>query len=82
GWFHHAAEDAKVKSVDDLVGIWFSSVGRNSKLLLNVPPARDGLIAAADVNRLREFRSAREALFADELTGLEWAWRVVPGRQL
>ncbi len=82
GWFHHAAEDAKVKSVDDLVGIWFSSVGRNSKLLLNVPPARDGLIAAADVDRLREFRSAREALFADELTGLEWAWRVVPGRQL
>ncbi|MHB1312078.1 MAG: alpha-L-fucosidase [Gemmatimonadaceae bacterium] len=76
GWFHHAAEDAKVKTVDELMGIWFSSVGRNSKLLLNVPPARDGLLAAADVNRLREFRAARDAMFGREVQGLEWTWRV------
>jgi alpha-L-fucosidase len=82
GWFHHAAEDARVKSVDDLRGIWFSSVGRNSKLLLNVPPARDGLLAAADVSRLREFREARDALFGREVTGLSWAWRATADRQL
>lgn len=82
GWFYHAAEDAKVKSVDDLMGIWFSSVGRNSKLLLNVPPSRDGLLAAADVTRLREFRDAREALFGREVTRLPWAWRAIPGPQL
>jgi len=76
GWFHHAAEDAKVKSVDELMGIWFSSVGRNSKLLLNVPPTRDGLLAAADVNRLREFHAAREAMFAREVAGVRWTWRV------
>jgi alpha-L-fucosidase len=82
GWFHRAAEDARVKSVDDLMSIWFSSVGRNSKLLLNVPPARDGLLAAADVTRLREFRAAREALFANEVKRLEWAWRATAGRAL
>jgi alpha-L-fucosidase len=82
GWFHHAAEDAKVKSVDDLMSIWFSSVGRNSKLLLNVPPARDGLIAAADVGRLREFKAARDALFAHEVMGLDWGWTNAPGRGL
>jgi alpha-L-fucosidase len=36
----HPAEDAKVKTVDDLVDLYFTSVGRNSKLLLNVPPTR------------------------------------------
>ncbi len=76
GWFHHATEDAKVKTVDDLVGIWFSSVGRNSKLLLNVPPARDGLLAVADVERLREFKAARDAVFAREVQPLRWTWRV------
>jgi alpha-L-fucosidase len=82
GWFYHEAEDAKVKSVDDLMGIWFSSVGRNSKLLLNVPPNRDGLLAAADVARLREFKQARDRLFAKELPRLGWGWKIGPGKRI
>jgi alpha-L-fucosidase len=82
GWFYHAAEDAKVKSVDALMRIWFSSVGRNSKLLLNVPPNRDGRIADADAQRLREFRAARDALFARELPPVDWRWRAAPGPRL
>ncbi|MBW7932473.1 MAG: alpha-L-fucosidase [Gemmatimonadaceae bacterium] len=74
GWFYHAAEDAKVKSVDALMRIWFQSVGRNSKLLLNVPPNRDGLLAEADVRQLLAFRAARDELFAHELS-LKWRWR-------
>jgi alpha-L-fucosidase len=61
GWFNHAAEDAKVKSADDLMEIWFNSVGRNANLLLNVPPARDGLIAAADLRTLAAFGAAQRA---------------------
>jgi alpha-L-fucosidase len=38
GWFYHAAEDDKVRSVENLVRLYFTSTGRNSKLLLNVPP--------------------------------------------
>ncbi len=82
GWFYHPSEDAKVKSVDALMRIWFSSVGRNSKLLLNVPPNRDGLIADADVRRLREFRDARDALFAREVPALDWTWRATTGGRL
>jgi len=67
GWFHHAAEDDKVKSVEALNEIWFNSVGHNSKLLLNVPPTRDGLFHANDVARLREWRAARDVLFAQDL---------------
>ncbi len=55
GWFYHASEDAKVKSLATLADIYFKSAGRNSVLLLNIPPDRRGRIADADVARLREF---------------------------
>ena len=55
GWFYHASEDTKVKSLATLADIYFKSVGRNSVLLLNIPPDRRGRIADADVARLREF---------------------------
>ncbi|MFI6879797.1 alpha-L-fucosidase [Streptomyces sp. NPDC050400] len=54
GWFYHA--DQQPKSVEQLTDIWFRSVGRGAVLLLNVPPDRDGLLPAADVARLKEFR--------------------------
>jgi len=58
GWFYHPNEDAKVKPLDHLLDIYFRSVGRNSVLLLNVPPDRRGLLADPDVKRLQEFRAA------------------------
>lgn len=63
GWFHHPAEDARVRSVDNLVSLYFTSVGRNSKLLLNVPPTRDGLLHATDVERLTGMRAKLNAMF-------------------
>ena len=38
-WYYHAEEDAKVKTVPQLWDIYCTSVGRNSVLLLNLPPA-------------------------------------------
>jgi alpha-L-fucosidase len=64
GWFHHPEEDEKVRTVDDLVQLYFTSVGRNSKLLLNVPPARDGLFQPADVTNLLAMRERLMAIFA------------------
>ena len=68
GWFHHDAETARVRSVDNLVGLYFTSVGRNSKLLLNVPPNRAGLIDDTDAARLAGMRDRLSALFAEDLT--------------
>jgi len=67
GWFYHAAEDAKVKSLDALLDIYYQSVGRGANLLLNVPPDRHGLIAEPDVARLQEFRRAIDDTFANDL---------------
>lgn len=65
GWFWHPAEDERVKSVDELVELYFASVGRNSKLLLNVPPTRDGLLHERDVAHLRGLRERLDRLFQE-----------------
>ncbi len=67
GWFYHPAEDTKVRSADNLVDLFFTSVGRNSKLLLNVPPTRDGLFHATDVAALQGMRTRLDAMFAQNL---------------
>ncbi|MBX7118913.1 MAG: alpha-L-fucosidase [Gemmatimonadaceae bacterium] len=67
GWFYHPAEDAKVRTPENLVELYFSSVGRNSKLLLNVPPDRRGLLSDADVAALRGMRARLDALMARDL---------------
>ncbi len=76
GWFHHAVEDERVKTVDQLTDIWFTSVGRNSKLLLNVPPTRDGVLHATDVTRLAALRARLTTLFAEDYAfGRRVQWR-------
>ena len=67
GWFWHPAEDDKVKSPDELVDLYFASVGRNAGLLLNVPPTRAGVLADADVASLAGFGDRRSALFASDV---------------
>ena len=67
GWFYHSAEDDRVRSVDNLMGLYFTSVGRNSKLLLNVPPTPRGLLHRTDVARLAGFRERRASMFAKDL---------------
>lgn len=69
GWFHHPAEDARVKSGEQLFDIYCRSVGRNSKLLLNVPPTRDGVFHPNDVASLMAFRDVRAARFVEVASG-------------
>ena len=64
GWFYHAAQDARVKSPEKLVDIYFSSVGRNGVLLLNVPPDQRGLIADADVKSLEGMKRILDGTFS------------------
>jgi len=66
GWFYHPAEDARVRTVENLVQLYFTSVGRNSKLLLNVPPTREGLLHDTDVARLTGMRASLDTLFATD----------------
>ncbi len=65
GWFWRESEHPK--SVQELLKIYYNSVGRNSLLLLNVPPDNRGLISAEDSLRLVEFRAALDSIFVHDL---------------
>ena len=67
GWFYTPSTDDRVKSTEKLMDIWYTSVGRNSNLLLNVPPDRRGRIHPNDSLRLMEFKAAREDAFGENL---------------
>jgi len=77
GWFYHPAEDTKVKSGAELLQLYCTSVGRNSKLLLNVPPTRAGLLHDTDVARLPEIKRGIAKLMegGDVLQGRKPVWR-------
>lgn len=55
GWYYHASEDHKLKSLSQLTDIYYESVGRNSLLLLNLTPNQEGLIPEQDSLRLVEW---------------------------
>ena len=67
GWFYHVAQDAKVKTVDQLMTIYEQSVGRGANLLLNIPPDQRGLIPDVDAERLRSFRKTLDAMYHTDL---------------
>lgn len=52
GWYYHQSEDHKVKSVKQLVDIYYHSIGRNASFLLNFPVDDRGLIHENDVTQL------------------------------
>jgi alpha-L-fucosidase len=54
GWYYHKSEDHKVKSVKQLVDIFYHSIGRNASFLLNFPVDQRGLIHEKDVEQLRK----------------------------
>jgi alpha-L-fucosidase len=67
GWFYHAKEDGQVKTPQQLLDIYYKSVGRGACLNLNIPPDRRGRIHENDVQSLREFRQILDATFSDNL---------------
>jgi alpha-L-fucosidase len=65
GWFWHENENGRVKTPEKLLDIYFSSVGRNSLLLLNIPPDTEGLINEADIRSLKAWSDARKSIFKE-----------------
>lgn len=67
GWFYHKNQDRKVRSLKKLLEIYYSSVGANASLLLNIPPDQRGRFADPDVKRLQEMGDALRSAFRENL---------------
>jgi alpha-L-fucosidase len=67
GWFYHQYEDSRVRSLEDLLGVYYGSVGGNGQFLLNIPPDRRGLFHENDVARLEQLGDLLRATFARNL---------------
>ena len=64
GWFYHDYQDSQVRSLANLVNIYYRSVGCNSVLLLNIPPDKRGLLHEVDVQRIKELSGYISKTFA------------------
>jgi alpha-L-fucosidase len=67
GWFYHQSQDSSVRSPENLLELYYSSVGRNSNLLLNVPPDRNGVLHETDVRALLAFKKMLDKEFERDL---------------
>lgn len=54
-WFWSTTDEKNLLSLDELVEIYYRSVGHGAQLLVNFPPDRSGRIPGADAARAREF---------------------------
>jgi alpha-L-fucosidase len=69
GWFWHEKENAKVKTPEQLLDLYYRSVGHGASFLLNVPPDRRGLLHETDVASLAAFGRMVRETFAQNLAG-------------
>lgn len=69
-WFWEPGDDAHVFPLDDLVKMYYNSVGHNSILILGLTPDDRGLIPDTDVMRLKELGNEIKKRFANPLA--EW----------
>ncbi len=67
GWFYHDYEDEKVRTLEDLMHVYYNSVGGNATFLLNIPPMPTGLFHENDVKRLAEIGEYINKAFANNI---------------
>jgi len=54
-WFWEPGDEEHIEPLENLMEMYYGSVGRNSTLILGITPNAEGLIPEPDVLRLKEF---------------------------
>jgi alpha-L-fucosidase len=76
-WFWSTSNHTRIMTLEQLMEIYYRSVGRGANLLLNVTPDRTGLVPAADVARLRGFGDEIRRRFGRALAEASGTGRVL-----
>lgn len=73
-WFYSDNDAHTRKSVDELVGLYYYSVGRGANLLINIGPDRRGLLPEDDAKRLIAFGQEIRRRFRTPIPAEEPRW--------
>ncbi len=81
GWFWHPGQNARVKSPEQLMQVYYDSVGRGANLILNLAMDRSGRLDPADVAALNSLAEMRRRLLShDFAAGAEASASEVRGK--
>ena len=64
-------ENEEARTPENILNLYYQSVGRNSNLLLNIPPNRQGLFAENDVKSMIGFKKLLDQEFKNEVKPLK-----------
>ncbi|ASK62228.1 hypothetical protein CFK37_08665 [Virgibacillus phasianinus] len=70
-WFYSENDEHTVKSLEQLMGIYYYSIGHGANLLLNIGPNRQGLLPEKDRRRLVEFGDKVRERFASKVATID-----------
>ena len=66
-WFWEPGDEAHIFPVENLMEMYYKSVGRNSTLIIGLTPDPDGLLPESDVQRLKEWGDEIKRRFSNSL---------------
>jgi len=66
-WFWHPHDEASLKSIDELIASYESTVGHGGQWMLGVAPDDRGLLPDSDAARLRELGAALKQRYSNNL---------------
>ena len=70
-WFYSDQDAHTLKSLDELIGLYYYSVGKGANMLINIAPDRKGLLPEADAARFLEFGKEVKKRFSNPLAGMD-----------
>ena len=66
-WFWEPGDEEHIFSVENLIEMYYKSVGRNSTLIIGLTPDTNGLLPAPDVKRLKEWGDEMKRRFSNPI---------------
>ncbi|MEZ4969162.1 MAG: alpha-L-fucosidase [Flavobacteriaceae bacterium] len=66
-WFWEPGDEAHIFPLDNLMDMYYKSVGRNATLIMGLTPDPDGLLPEPDVKRLKEWGDEIKRRFCNPL---------------
>ncbi len=66
-WFWSTKNESKILTPDQLLSVYYRSVGRGTQLLLNIPANRDGLLSSPDCASAKAFGMEIQSRFGKPL---------------